>query len=50
MGATCLGKELSHLKKKKRKKVSRESSRFAYRVFTGSFSYLLKVKSSGPIL
>ena len=30
MGATCLSKELSRLKKK-RKKVSRESSRFAYR-------------------
>ena len=36
----CLSKELGRLKKKKKNAwVSNESSRFAYRVFTGPFSY-----------
>ena len=37
MGATCLSEELGRLKKKKKNAwVSSESSRFAYRVFTGA--------------
>ena len=36
MGATCLSEELGRLKKKKNAWVS---SRFAYCVFTGPFSY-----------
>ena len=40
MGATCLSEELDRLKKKKKSAwVSSESSRFAYRVVTGPFSY-----------
>ena len=40
MGATCLSEELGRLKKKKKNAwVSSKSSRFAYRVFTGLFSY-----------
>ena len=41
MGATCLSEELGRLKwKKKKKKNSSESSRFAYRVFTGRSAIL----------
>ena len=40
MGATCLSEELGRLKKKKKNTwMSTESSRFAYRVFMGPFSY-----------
>ena len=54
MGATRLRKELGRLKKKKKKKkkknawVSSESSRFAYRVFTGPFSYFKLANSNCP--
>ena len=55
MGATCLSEELYRpLKKKKKKKkkknawVSSESSRFAYIVFTGSFSYF-NMQSNGSV-
>ena len=51
MGATCLSEELGRLKKKNAWESS-ESGRFAYRVYTGLFSFLKLANnwSSGPVV